>query len=144
MPCLKPKKTGDGTYTIHTPFPPDTPISLTAVTDIGRYVSSLLTTGVAARPVLAVSDRLTMAQMTATLAAATNKTITYEQISAQQFEIENPGFGLMLAKMMTYMAEYGFCGNDVETFGGKELGVGPLTTFERFVNGKDWMSFIQD
>lgn len=85
-----------------------------------------------------------MAQMTATLAAATNKTITYEQISAEQFETENPGLGLMLAKMMAYMAQYGFCGDDMETVGAKELGMGPSTSFERFVmSGKDWTSFFQ-
>ncbi|KAL8926560.1 MAG: hypothetical protein Q9208_002887 [Pyrenodesmia sp. 3 TL-2023] len=145
MPWSKAKKTGDDTYAIRTPFPPNTPISLTAVADIGRYVSSLLTTGVAVRPVLAVSDRRTMAQMTATLAAATNKTITYEQISAEQFETENPGLGLMLAKMMAYMAEYGFCRDDFETVGAKDLGVGPLTSFNRFVRSvDDWTSFFEE
>ncbi|KAI4114909.1 MAG: hypothetical protein LQ345_004401 [Seirophora villosa] len=143
LPYSRPKQTGDGTYTIRTAFPPDTPISLTAVADIGRYVSSLLATGAAAHPVLAVSDRRTMAQMTATLAAATGKTITYEQVSAEHFEMENPSLGLMLAQMMAYMAEYGFCGDDAKTIGAEELGVRHLTSFERFVSAKDWSSFCQ-
>ncbi|KAL9008302.1 MAG: hypothetical protein Q9173_006560 [Seirophora scorigena] len=143
LPYLKPKQTGDGTYTIRTAFPPDNLVSLTAVADIGRCVSTLLATGAAAHPVVVVSDRRNMAQMTATLAAAAGKIITYEQVSAEQFEIENPGLGLMLAQMMAYMAEYGFCGDNTQTIGTEELGVGHLTSFERFVSAKDWSSFCQ-
>lgn len=86
-----------------------------------------------------------MAQMTAALASTTRKTITYQQISPEQFEIENPGIGLMLAKMFAYQVEYGFTG-DEQTMRAKDLRVkeDKLTSFESFVRARDWTFLFQE
>lgn len=138
---------GEDKYVIRTPMPADVPITLTATGDIGDYVSALFSFNSAAlpqHPVLALSERRSMAEMAAIFAHVLGKNITYDQISTAQFEKEIPGLGLMLADMYGFMADFGYCGN-VQTAGTKELGIqqGELTTFEGFVKAHDWGFFFE-
>ncbi|KAL8683137.1 MAG: hypothetical protein Q9186_000850 [Xanthomendoza sp. 1 TL-2023] len=133
-------QTGDQTYRIRTPMPPDKPLAIIATIDIGRYIARFLATSAPSpAPILAVSQHRTMAQMVAAIAATTGKNIMYEQVTPAQYSKEAPGIGRVLAKMYAFMDEFGYC-SDVKTIGAEDLGIDKreLTTFEDFVKVRNW------
>ncbi|KAL8802315.1 MAG: hypothetical protein Q9182_003893 [Xanthomendoza sp. 2 TL-2023] len=143
-PHSKPKKTGDQTYTISTPMPPDSPLAITSTDDIGRYIARFLSTSSPSpAPILVVTQHQSMAQMVATIAAKTGKDIVYEQVTPAQYRRDIPEIGRVLARSYAFMEEFGFCG-DVTTVGPEDLGIekGELTTFEDFVKVTNWDSWF--
>ncbi|KAL9591228.1 MAG: hypothetical protein Q9179_007934, partial [Wetmoreana sp. 5 TL-2023] len=149
IPYSKVEKTGEDSYTIGTPLPGNAPLVLTAASDIGLYVSRILAVYGSRHinqrlPILAASDRRTMAEMTATFAKVLGKNITYKTTSALQFAKDDLGLFLVLADMFAYMIEYGYCG-EAKALGAKEIGIpeDKLTTWEEFVKSHDWTSFLE-
>ncbi|KAL8726757.1 MAG: hypothetical protein Q9166_006496 [cf. Caloplaca sp. 2 TL-2023] len=145
-PYSRPKKSTDGIYTVRTPMPADTAVTITAISDIGRYVAAVLSSPTTfEHPILARSEKRTMAQMVASLAAATGKEIVYEQVSPAQFAKDNPPISIVVANMLAYKEEYGFS-DDLKAIGAEDLGIeqDELTTFEVFVTANDWAFFISE
>ncbi|KAL8810644.1 MAG: hypothetical protein Q9200_002414 [Gallowayella weberi] len=137
--------TGDQTYTIRSPMPPDSPLAITSTVDIGRYIARFLSaSSPSSAPILVVTQHQTMAQMVATIAAKTGKDIIYEQVTPAQYRRDVPGQGHVLARSFAFMDEFGYCG-DVTTIGPEDLGIekGELTTFEDFVKARTWKPWFK-
>ncbi len=96
-----------------TPLPPDVSLSVMMTTNLGKFVSKILSRPVdpTHTPVLAATDTVTMTEMAAAFAQATGRNVVYKTIPASQLEEENPGYGDELADMYAYFEEYGFAGN---------------------------------
>lgn len=137
---MKPRPSGDGTYSIHGVSSPTTQFPLfDTAGDTGKYVAALLfdPDDYNGKVLYCASDLRTMDEITQIYSKTTGKTVEYKQIPPGVFGnfIPNKRMAGNLTEMTLYFQDFGYFGLDTKSKieSSAKVARGHLTTFEEFL-----------
>lgn len=110
---MKPRPGPDGTFVVARHVSPQTQLPLIDTAgDTGKYVGAILAEpeNYEGKTFCAATALSSMEEIVQIISTATGKTVTYQQIPAEQFRKYLPPWGDMLVEMMSYQQDFGYYG----------------------------------